>query len=56
MNSKQTERMNDRRDCVCVRDFYFSYNDSNPILKGINLTVGKGVIYGLLGSSGCGKT
>ncbi|XP_066602988.1 ABC transporter G family member 20-like [Prorops nasuta] len=30
--------------------------DNNMVLDGLNLTVSKGSIYGLLGASGCGKT
>ena len=41
---------------VCVREVCFAYNSSEPILRGIDLTIERGSIYGLLGSSGCGKT
>ena len=51
MSNKMIETISIRVKNVC-----FSYSDSKPILKAINLTVGKGEIYGLLGSSGCGKT
>jgi ABC-type multidrug transport system ATPase subunit len=40
---------------VSVKNVYFSYSKS-LILNGINLSVPKATIYGLLGSSGCGKT
>jgi len=44
---------------VEVRDVYYSYGKKKKIvnaLRGINLTVPEGGIYGLLGPSGCGKT
>uniref|UniRef100_A0A8D8ULA3 ABC transporter G family member 20 n=1 Tax=Cacopsylla melanoneura TaxID=428564 RepID=A0A8D8ULA3_9HEMI len=42
---------------VSVRSVYKRYSKASPwILKGINLTVEKSTIYGLLGASGCGKT
>ncbi|CAG9815832.1 unnamed protein product [Phaedon cochleariae] len=48
-----------RQQAVCVRRAYKRYGTkSNPyvILDGLNMTVPKGCIYGLLGASGCGKT
>ncbi|XP_034939310.1 ABC transporter G family member 23 [Chelonus insularis] len=48
-----------RHQAVCVRRAFKKYGPkSNPniILDGLNMTVPKGCIYGLLGSSGCGKT
>lgn len=48
-----------RRQAICVRRAYKKYGPkSNPnvILDGLNMTVPKGTIYGLLGASGCGKT
>ncbi|KAF2887201.1 hypothetical protein ILUMI_18972 [Ignelater luminosus] len=44
---------------VCVRNaskFYGSKNKPVMVLNGLNMTVPKGIIYGLLGASGCGKT
>lgn len=44
---------------MCVRRAFKKYGPkSNPniILDGLNMTVPKGAIYGLLGASGCGKT
>jgi len=35
---------------------YKRYGSQQPILRGLNMTVAKGSIYGLLGPSGCGKT
>ncbi|XP_050483054.1 ABC transporter G family member 23 [Bombus huntii] len=48
-----------KRQAVYVRRAYKKYGSkSNPniILDGLNMTVPKGTIYGLLGASGCGKT
>ncbi|MCK9200521.1 MAG: ABC transporter ATP-binding protein [Gallionella sp.] len=38
-----------------VRDLHFSYGPHN-VLNGINLTIPRGKIVAILGSSGCGKT
>ncbi|XP_055304919.1 ABC transporter G family member 23 [Sitodiplosis mosellana] len=48
-----------RQQAVCVRRAHKTYgpkNNPNIILDGLNMTVPKGSIYGLLGASGCGKT
>ncbi|KAK3921289.1 ABC transporter G family member 23 [Frankliniella fusca] len=48
-----------RQQAVCVRRAYKRYGSKknpNQILDGLNMTVPKGTIYGLLGASGCGKT
>ncbi|XP_065225209.1 ABC transporter G family member 23 isoform X2 [Planococcus citri] len=48
-----------RQQAVCVRRAYKKYGEKrspNVILDGLNMTVSKGCIYGLLGASGCGKT
>ncbi|KAM3959841.1 LOW QUALITY PROTEIN: ABC transporter oskyddad [Aphomia sociella] len=48
-----------KQQAVCVRRAYKKYGTSknpNIILDGLNMTVPKGAIYGLLGASGCGKT
>ena len=40
-----------------LRDITLSYGGSNhPVLDGVNITVCRGSIYGLLGPIGCGKT
>ncbi|XP_017878131.1 ABC transporter G family member 20-like [Ceratina calcarata] len=44
------------QNAVIVRNAVKRYGTENQILNGLNLTVPKGCIYGLLGSSGCGKT
>ncbi|XP_044262651.1 ABC transporter G family member 20 isoform X2 [Tribolium madens] len=48
-----------RQQAVCVRHafkHYGSKKNPNHVLSDLNMTVGKGTIYGLLGASGCGKT
>ncbi|XP_061402786.1 ABC transporter G family member 20 [Musca vetustissima] len=48
-----------RQQAVCVRrahKMYGSAKNPNVVLDGLNMTVSKGSIYGLLGASGCGKT
>lgn len=48
-----------RRQAVCVRRAFKKYgskNNPHVVLDGLNMTVPKGTIYGLLGASGCGKT
>ncbi|XP_054159939.1 ABC transporter G family member 20-like [Oppia nitens] len=46
----------DKQNALEIRDVSFYYKSGHNILNGINLTVPKAGIYGLLGSSGCGKT
>lgn len=44
---------------VQIRNAYYTYGKKKKVvnaLRGINLTVPEGAIYGLLGPSGCGKT
>uniref|UniRef100_A0A1B6KFR7 Uncharacterized protein n=4 Tax=Graphocephala atropunctata TaxID=36148 RepID=A0A1B6KFR7_9HEMI len=41
---------------VLVRGAYKMYSAPNVVLRGLNMTVPQGCIYGLLGPSGCGKT
>ncbi|XP_058824504.1 ABC transporter G family member 20 [Topomyia yanbarensis] len=48
-----------RQQAVCVRrahKIYGTKKNPNVVLDGLNMTVPKGSIYGLLGASGCGKT
>ncbi|XP_050536009.1 ABC transporter G family member 23 [Daktulosphaira vitifoliae] len=59
LESQQSTVWTRRQQAVCVRRAYKKYGQSsNPhvILDGLNMTVPKGCIYGLLGASGCGKT
>ncbi|XP_067007044.2 ABC transporter G family member 23 [Anabrus simplex] len=44
---------------VCIRGAYKHYGSRkhpNVVLRGLDMTVPQGTIYGLLGASGCGKT
>ncbi|XP_047525927.1 ABC transporter G family member 20 [Pieris napi] len=48
-----------KKQAICVRRAHKKYGPAknpNVILDGLNMTVAKGAIYGLLGASGCGKT
>ncbi|RVE45990.1 hypothetical protein evm_009332 [Chilo suppressalis] len=48
-----------RQQAVCVRHAFKHYGSKkrpNHVLSNLNMTVSKGMIYGLLGASGCGKT
>lgn len=59
LKNQQSTVQSRRQNAVCVRRAYKRYGTkSNPyvILDGLNMTVPKGTIYGLLGASGCGKT
>jgi len=46
----------EREAAITVRGAYKMYSAPNPVLRGLNMTVPQGCIYGLLGPSGCGKT
>lgn len=37
-------------------DVHFSYEESNPVLKGVSFTVPKGKMYAIVGTSGAGKS
>ena len=41
---------------IRIQDLYFSYGRNEPVLRGINLTLSKGKILGLLGPNGSGKS
>ncbi|KAI5693785.1 hypothetical protein M8J75_005740 [Diaphorina citri] len=59
LQSQQSTVQSRRRQAVCVRRACKKYggkNSVNVVLDGLNMTVPKGCIYGLLGASGCGKT
>ncbi|KAF6210614.1 hypothetical protein GE061_013721 [Apolygus lucorum] len=48
--------MEDDEPVVAVRNAYKRYSPKNVILAGLNMTIERGTIYGLLGPSGCGKS
>ena len=39
-----------------IQNLWFSYDDHKPILKGISLSIEKGMFLGVAGPSGCGKS
>ena len=41
---------------ITLKNLSFSYEDSQPILRDLNLTVEEGQVVCLTGPSGCGKT
>ncbi|XP_012522408.1 ABC transporter G family member 20 isoform X2 [Monomorium pharaonis] len=45
-----------QQEAVVVRNAIKRYGKKQLVLNGLNMTVAKGSIYGLLGASGCGKT
>ncbi|TGZ50118.1 ABC transporter G family member 20 [Temnothorax longispinosus] len=45
-----------QQEAVVVRNAVKSYGKGQLVLDGLNMTVSRGSIYGLLGASGCGKT
>jgi ABC-type multidrug transport system fused ATPase/permease subunit len=44
------------KEKIEIKDVYFSYNEKEPVLSGINATIEKGSIVGIIGPSGSGKT
>ena len=49
-------KMPEMRGEVTFENVRFGYDKSNPVLKGINLTVNPGEMIGLVGRSGAGKS
>ncbi len=43
-------------ESIVVEDLSFSYNENQPVLRNINLTIHKNKKYAIVGHSGCGKT
>lgn len=57
--SSNKNRTTGKQLAVCIRNAYKTYGSGKHravIFDGLNMTVPKGSIYGLLGASGCGKT
>ena len=48
--------MTDPQPLLECRGLVCGYGDDTPILKGIDLVIGRGEIVALLGGSGCGKS
>ncbi|XP_033209708.1 ABC transporter G family member 23 isoform X2 [Belonocnema kinseyi] len=44
------------QEAIVVINARKNYGKKDPVLNGLNMTVSRGCIYGLLGASGCGKT
>lgn len=44
------------QEAIVVRNVRKNYGKGAPVLDGLNMTVSRGTIYGLLGASGCGKS
>ncbi|XP_011138866.1 ABC transporter G family member 23 isoform X1 [Harpegnathos saltator] len=45
-----------QQEAIVVRNAVKHYESTKLVLNGLNMTVSRGSIYGLLGASGCGKT
>ncbi|XP_011170076.1 ABC transporter G family member 23 isoform X2 [Solenopsis invicta] len=45
-----------QQKAVIIRNATKRYGKEQLVLNGLNMTISKGYIYGLLGASGCGKT
>ena len=46
----------DFKESVEFKDFDFSYDDDNKVLKNINFKINRGETVGIVGKTGCGKT
>nr|AHK05671.1 ATP-binding cassette transporter sub-family H 88708 [Tigriopus japonicus] len=56
---KKTKMVSDPNTAISFENAYKQYGRGSrkvPVLCGLNMTIPKGAIYGLLGPSGCGKT
>jgi ABC-type multidrug transport system fused ATPase/permease subunit len=56
VDREDATRLARHRLSVELKDIEFSYGDSAPVLKGINLRVRAGETIALVGPNGCGKT
>lgn len=57
IGSINREGFSSMEDCgITIKDAVFSYNDSEEVLRGVNLTVDKGKTAALVGESGGGKS
>ncbi|MBP2645859.1 MAG: ABC-type metal ion transport system, ATPase component [Firmicutes bacterium] len=57
--SKESENISDTSSFITVKDLYKTFHtpeEKVEVLKGINLTVSKGDIFGIIGFSGAGKS
>lgn len=54
--SEESEKIKDFKDCIYIKDLYFSYTKERNALKNINLKFERNKKYAIVGESGCGKS